>query len=155
MIGHISTGRYQRTVSPRAGATKGTAPQATLAGERSVGAVLRLGGVDGWHLKGLGRLTAPARGAAQELAAWRERVARAADRPVRTILPDEVIVSLAERPPRSAADIPRSRLFDPRKLPPERVKELLAAAARGADLPPEEIRLPQTGCLRISRDWPG
>lgn len=95
-----------------------------------------------WRLKGSGRLTARARGPAQELAAWREQAARHADRPLQTVLPDEVIVGLAERPPRSAADIPRSRMFDPRKLPPATVRAVIDAAARGADLPRDAIRLP-------------
>jgi ribonuclease D len=95
-----------------------------------------------WRLKGSGNLTAMARGRAQELAAWRERTARDQDRPARKILSDEVIVQLAERPPRSLADLPGSRLFDPRKLAAATVQEVIAAAARGADLSPEEIRLP-------------
>ena len=95
-----------------------------------------------WRLKGSGRLSARARGPAQELAAWRERTARQADRPVQTVLPDQVVVALAERPPRSAADIPRSRLFDPRKLGASTVRELVAAAARGAELRADAIRLP-------------
>jgi ribonuclease D len=95
-----------------------------------------------WRLKGVGRLKATARGPAQELAAWRERAARSADRPVSRVLPDEVVVTLAERLPRSAVDLPRSRLFDPRKLSPATVKELIAAAARGAALAPEDIRHP-------------
>ena len=95
-----------------------------------------------WRLKGAGGLTATARGPAQELAAWRERTARDTDRPPRRVLPDEVVVLLAERPPRSFADIPRSRMFDPRKLAPATVRELVAAAARGADLPSDELRLP-------------
>jgi ribonuclease D len=68
-----------------------------------------------------------------------------ADRPARNILPDEAIVGLAERPPRSAADIPTSRLFDPRKLSTATVGELIAAAARGAALAPEDLRLPPDG----------
>lgn len=95
-----------------------------------------------WRLKGSHRLSAPARGPAQELAAWRERTARRADRPVQTVLPDDVVVALAERPPRSATDIPRSRMFDPRKLAAATVREVIAAAARGADLPADAIRLP-------------
>jgi ribonuclease D len=98
-----------------------------------------------WRLKGSSQLKAQARGRAQELAAWRERAARAADRPARNILPDEAIVALAERPPRSAADIPTSRLFDARRLSTATVGELIAAAARGADLPPEDIRVPPNG----------
>ena len=95
-----------------------------------------------WRLKGAGQLKAMARARAQELAAWRERAAQAADRPARNILPDDTLVALAERPPHSAADIPKTRLFDPRKLPADTVREVIAAAARGADLPPEEVRLP-------------
>jgi ribonuclease D len=95
-----------------------------------------------WRLKGASQLKGSARGRAQELAAWREQAARVADRPVRTILPDEVIVTLAEQPPRSVADIPGSRMFDPRKLSPATVAELVAAAERGAALPPEDICLP-------------
>jgi ribonuclease D len=95
-----------------------------------------------WRLKGAGQLKALARARAQELAAWRERAAQVADRPARNILPDEAIVALAERPPRSAADIPKSRLFDPRKLSTGTVGELIAAAARGAALAPQDIRVP-------------
>jgi ribonuclease D len=95
-----------------------------------------------WRLKGASQLKAIARARAQELAAWRERAAQAADRPARNILPDDTVVALAERPPQSAADIPKTRLFDPRKLPETTVREVIAAAARGADLPPGEIRLP-------------
>ena len=95
-----------------------------------------------WRLKGVNRLTATARGVAQELAAWRERAARSADRQPRRILPDEVLVALAERPPVSFADMPRSRVFDPRKLSHATVRELIEVAAQGAALAPEEIRLP-------------
>jgi ribonuclease D len=95
-----------------------------------------------WRLKGATQLKALARARAQELAAWRERTAQVADRSVRTILPDEAIIALAERPPRSAADFPKSRLFDPRRLSTATVGEVIAAAARAADLPPEDLRLP-------------
>jgi ribonuclease D len=95
-----------------------------------------------WRLKGSSQLRGVARGRAQELAAWRERAAREADRPARSIVPDETIVGVAERPPRSAADIPKSRLFDPRKLSAATVEELIAAAARGGDLAPGDIRRP-------------
>jgi ribonuclease D len=95
-----------------------------------------------WRLKGASQLKALARARAQELAAWRERAAQAADRPARNILPDETIVALAERPPRSPADMPKTRLFDPRKLPADTVRDVIAAAARGAELPPGELRLP-------------
>lgn len=95
-----------------------------------------------WRLKGSHRLNASARGPAQELAAWRERTAREANRPVSSILPDDLIVALAVRPPRSAADIPRSRMFDPRKLSASKVHDVIAAAARGKDLSADAIRRP-------------
>ena len=95
-----------------------------------------------WRLKGAGQLKALARARAQELAAWRERTAQASDRSVRSILPDETIVSLAERPPRTVADFPKSRMFDPRRLPRATAQEVIEAAARGAALPPEDLRLP-------------
>ncbi|HET9772213.1 MAG TPA: HRDC domain-containing protein, partial [Acidimicrobiia bacterium] len=94
-----------------------------------------------WRVKGSGQLRALARARAQELAAWRERAAQTADRPARSILPDEAILTLAERPPRSAADLPKSRFFDPRKLSTATVGEVMAAAARGSDLPAGDLRL--------------
>jgi ribonuclease D len=95
-----------------------------------------------WRLKGHRQLRGPARGVAQELAAWRERRAMATDKPARRVLADEVILLLAERPPRSAADMPKSRMFDARRLPATSVDELVAAAARGRDLPKAALRLP-------------
>jgi ribonuclease D len=95
-----------------------------------------------WRLKGHRQLRGPARGVAQELAAWRERTAMATDKPSRRVLADEVILLLAERPPRSAADMPKSRLFDARRLPATTVDELVAAVARGRDLPRSALRLP-------------
>lgn len=100
-----------------------------------------------WRLKGSRQLTGKARGIAQEVGAWRERAAAAADRPSRSILPDETIVSLAERPPTSAAGLPKNRLFDPRRLPPATVDDLLAAATRGAALPRDRLRLPPNEIL--------
>ena len=95
-----------------------------------------------WRLKGSGRLTGPARARAQELAAWRAQKARTADRPPSAVLPDDVVVSLADRPPRTPADIPASRLFDPRKLPRDTVDELFAALGRGSKLASDRLRIP-------------
>ncbi len=95
-----------------------------------------------WRLKGSRQLFGAARGVAQEVAAWRERTAMALDRPIRGILPDETIVALADRPPRSMSGFPKSRLFDPRRLSPAMTDELMAAIARGTQLPSERLRLP-------------
>ncbi|HJV09420.1 MAG TPA: HRDC domain-containing protein, partial [Acidimicrobiales bacterium] len=69
-----------------------------------------------WRVKGFRQLRGKARGVAQALAAWRETTAMATDKPARRILADEALVLLAERPPRTARDMPASRMFDARRL---------------------------------------
>jgi len=95
-----------------------------------------------WHLKGWRQLRGDSRGVAQELAAWREAEAMATDRPARRILGDEAIMLLSERPPRSPRDMPRSRLFDAGRLSARVVDDLMAAIARGVDMPKDGLRLP-------------
>jgi ribonuclease D len=95
-----------------------------------------------WRVKGARQLRGRSRGVAQEVAAWRETAAMTADRPARRILADEVVLLLAERSPGSVREMPSSRLFDPRRLSSKVTEELLAAVARGRDLPPGELRLP-------------
>ena len=95
-----------------------------------------------WRVKGYRQLRGKSRGVAQELAAWRETAAMAADKPARRILADEALMLLAERPPRSARDMPTSRLFDVRRLSPDHLEGMMAAVARGLELPPDALRLP-------------
>jgi len=95
-----------------------------------------------WRVKGFRQLRGRSRGVAQELAAWRETAAMAVDKPVRRILADEALLLLAERPPRSARDMPTSRLFDARRLSAETMEAMLAAVGRGLELPPGALRLP-------------
>ncbi|HEX3623541.1 MAG TPA: HRDC domain-containing protein [Acidimicrobiales bacterium] len=95
-----------------------------------------------WRLKGFRQLRGPSRGVAQELAAWRERTAMATDKPARRVLADETVLLLAERPPRGPDDMPKSRLFDARRLSADVVGELLAAVARGRELSKADLRLP-------------
>jgi len=95
-----------------------------------------------WRVKGSRQLKGTSRGVAQELAAWRERAAMAADKPGRRILADEALMLLAERPPRSNRDMPTSRLFDARRLSAEHLDAMLAAVARGLELPPGALRTP-------------
>ncbi|MDQ6728624.1 MAG: HRDC domain-containing protein [Actinomycetota bacterium] len=99
-------------------------------------------GIAWWRLKGWRQLRGPSRGVAQELAAWRETAAMAADKPARRVLADEAVLLLAERPPRSVRDIPKSRLFDVGRLSSKVVDELMAAVGRGLDLAAGELRLP-------------
>ncbi len=95
-----------------------------------------------WRVKGSRQLRGKSRGVAQELAAWRERAAMAADKPARRILADEALMLLAERPPRSARDMPTSRFFDARRLSAEHLEGVMTAVARGLELPPDALRLP-------------
>ena len=95
-----------------------------------------------WRVKGARQLRGRSRGVAQEVAAWRERRAMAEDKPARRVLGDEVVLMLAERPPTSADDMPRTRLPDLRRLSPAVVEELVEAVARGRDLPRSALRLP-------------
>jgi ribonuclease D len=95
-----------------------------------------------WRVKGFRQLRGKSRGVAQELAAWRETTAMAVDKPARRILSDESLMLLAEKPPQSARDMPASRLFDARRLSAEMLEGLLAAVARGLELPAGSLRLP-------------
>lgn len=95
-----------------------------------------------WRLKGWRQLRGVSRRVAQELAAWRETVAMATDRPARRVLADEAVMLLAERAPRSLHDMPRSRLFDVGRLPAKVADELVAAVARGIEMPSSGLRLP-------------
>jgi len=95
-----------------------------------------------WRVKGFRQLKGRSRGVAQELAAWRERAAMAADKPARRILADEALMLLADHPPRSTRDMPTSRLFDARRLSAEHLEGMMAAVARGLELPPGALRLP-------------
>lgn len=95
-----------------------------------------------WRLKGWRQLRGRSRGVAQELAAWRETTAMRVDKPARRVLADEVILLLADRPPTSVRDMPKSRLFDARRLSAETVDELLVAVGRGLALDRSGLRLP-------------
>lgn len=95
-----------------------------------------------WRLKDGRGLRGRARAVAQELAAWRERRAAALDRPPRFVLSDLAVVSLANRPPRSAADLGDVRGLDPRQVKGRTGEELVAAAARGLALAERDLRLP-------------
>ncbi|HEX5365509.1 MAG TPA: HRDC domain-containing protein [Acidimicrobiales bacterium] len=79
---------------------------------------------------------------AQSVAAWRERRAAQVDRPVRHVLPDLAVVAMAERPPRTPADLRRVRGLDGRHLPGEVAAEVLAAVATGRSLAEEDLQLP-------------
>ncbi len=95
-----------------------------------------------WKLKGKNKLRGRARGVAQALAAWRDQVAEASDRPPRTVLSDMALLGLAQRPARNAEQLRGLRNFDLRRF--KHTDALLAAVRRGTSLKKDEVRLPPT-----------
>jgi ribonuclease D len=96
---------------------------------------------DAWRrLKGLARLPVQAQRAAVALAAWRERVAQARNRPRKWILDDSALYRIAERIPET-----ETQLADLHVLPPKTLArhgtELIAVLAEGmakAEAPAQE-----------------
>lgn len=95
-----------------------------------------------WKLRDARSLKGPARGVAQEVAAWRERRAQTVDLPVRSVLPDLAVQAIAHRPPPDAGALMRIRGLEGRHLKPAVAAEVLAAVERGRALPASELRLP-------------
>ncbi len=93
-----------------------------------------------WKLRGKTKLSGRARGVAQELAAWREGIAREKNRPTRTVLSDMALLALAQRPARNVQQLSGIRNFDIRRF--KYSDELLAAIERGIQLPKDEVRMP-------------
>ncbi|MEM9729027.1 MAG: HRDC domain-containing protein [Myxococcota bacterium] len=93
-----------------------------------------------WKLRGKSKLGGRARGVAQALARWREGVAERKNRPPRTVLSDMALLSLAQRPPRSARDLQGIRNFDAKRF--QHTDQLLAAVREGTDMPKDRLRLP-------------
>ncbi len=72
---------------------------------------------DAWlRIKEARSLGGRARTAARSLAAWRERTAQDRDIPVRHLLPDLAIVALAQRTPKTAQDVGKTRGLERRSL---------------------------------------
>jgi ribonuclease D len=95
-----------------------------------------------WRIKDSRSLRGPSRGVAQEVAAWRERRAAAIDKPPRMVLADLALLGVAHRAPASAADLRDIRGLDGRFLKGDATSEILAAVARGQELPRTALRLP-------------
>lgn len=93
-----------------------------------------------WKLRGKTKLKGKARGVAQELAVWREEVARQRNRPPRTVLSDMALLALAQRPARNPSQLSGIRNFDARRF--KHTDALLAAIQRGLDLPKGAVRAP-------------
>jgi ribonuclease D len=98
-----------------------------------------------WRIKGSRSLRGKARGVAQEVAAWRERVAQARDIPPRFVLSDLALAGIVNRPPRGPEQLREVRGLDARALRDSTGAAILAAVEAGHALPNESLRLPPAG----------
>jgi ribonuclease D len=95
-----------------------------------------------WKLRDSRQLRGPARGVAQEVAAWRERRARAIDQPARFVLPDLAVQAIAHGQPPTVERLRQVRGLDSRHLRSTAIAEILAAIERGRRLPEAALQLP-------------
>jgi ribonuclease D len=98
-----------------------------------------------WKLGDVRRMSARQRGVAQEVSAWRERKAAAADRPRRAILSDLALLTISQKPPRSRDEMTKLRGVDGRHMAQGAGTEILDAVNRGLALSPRELRMPPDG----------
>ncbi|HEX4819033.1 MAG TPA: HRDC domain-containing protein, partial [Acidimicrobiales bacterium] len=98
-----------------------------------------------WRVKEARQLRGKSVGVAQALTAWRERRAAEIDQPVRFVLPDLALVGMAQRPPKSAADLARVRGLDDRHLRGRQADAIMDAIDEGLALSKDEIRVPPSG----------
>jgi ribonuclease D len=95
-----------------------------------------------WRIKGSRQFRGKTRGVAQEVAAWRERAAEAADVPPRFVLPDLALLGVIQKPPRGKDDLVAIRGVDGRHTRDGVARDLLAAVERGLALAAEDLCLP-------------
>jgi ribonuclease D len=95
-----------------------------------------------WRVKDVRHIRGAGRGVAQVLAAWRERRASALDRPVRFVLSDMAILTIASNPPADADALRSLRGVDGRQVNGAAGREILAAVAEGLALPGAQLRVP-------------
>lgn len=104
---------------------------------------------DAWlRIKEARSLGATARTIAQAIAAWRERSAQRRDIPVRHVLPDLAVVALAQRPPKSADRLNKTRGLERRsvsKRDADELMEVIAWAQSGSRPAPMAPRRPKRG----------
>lgn len=94
-----------------------------------------------WKIKGSRKLRGESRGVAQTVAAWRERTAAAQDVPPRFVLADLALAGIAQRRPKSAAEL-RDLRGMPRNPSRDLTDALLAAIDEGRHLEPAAVRRP-------------
>jgi ribonuclease D len=98
---------------------------------------------DAWRrIKEARSLRGQARSVAQAVAGWRERRAADLDLPVRYVMPDLAVVSIAQRPPKNVRALREIRGLDDRHLKQETANRLLAAIAEAQDGNPPSFEEP-------------
>lgn len=95
-----------------------------------------------WRLRDARRLKGSDRGVAQELCAWREREAMERNIPVRSVLSDLAIASMAQAKPANHASLLEIRGLDGRSLRPDVAKVLLGCVEAGVALTKEGLLVP-------------
>lgn len=104
-----------------------------------------------WKIKEARSLRGRAAAVAQTIGAWRERKAADLDRPVRFLLADLAMVSMAQRPPVTEDDLRRVRGLDEGKRKGGAAKELLQVVAEGMALDLEAVQVPPSEGVDRSR----
>ena len=85
------------------------------------------------RIKDARSLRGPSRGAAQALAAWRERRAMSTNVPLRRVMSDMALVGIAQALPTSTESLAHARGVDERYLGGSIAREVLAAVREGRD----------------------
>jgi ribonuclease D len=102
---------------------------------------------DAWRrIKEARSLRGQARTVAQAVAAWRERRAAELDLPVRYVMPDLAVVSIAQRPPKTVRQLRDIRGLDDRHVKQDVADRLLEAISEAVERGPtvaEEPALPE------------
>jgi ribonuclease D len=89
---------------------------------------------DKWRkLRGLGSLSRRELAIVRELSRWRDEYAAQSNRPIRTILRDDLLIEIARRNPRREGDL---RVI--RGIPRRHVKDIVAAVDRANSIPLEQ-----------------
>jgi ribonuclease D len=102
---------------------------------------------DAWlKVKDVRALRGEARGVARSLARWREERAMRLDIPVRRVLSDMALVSIAQAKPSSPGQLHACRGIDSRQLGGEMTAELLQAVERGTG---QEVTTPETRRVEV------
>jgi len=89
-------------------------------------------------------------GVARAVAAWRERRAAEIDQPVRFVLPDLAVVGIAQRAPRTVAELRKVRGIDDRHTRGSAAEGILGAVAEGLERPPPPPRT--DGPVELARE---